>query len=236
MIDPITEQILMEAKAVDSLKKILPQIKAVLLKKDFKGMMRLSKQLPQKRNFKQIKSEAMRLPNFRQKYNEAKRAIKNSKVLDGSLEEPASLGVALVALNTGMKVSDIIKAGDKGVLQSSMILSLIPGGAFVGPIVTLVYFLIIISGLLIIGHGVIVPAAAILAKGIGYILSVIGNGFKGIWTVVSSHTEVGVTKTDVVNTLLGTKIQPDTFESIGKAMETKAPAGSTASMFFKRKR
>ena len=232
MIDPITEQILMEAKVIDSLKKILPQIKTVLLKKDFKGMMRLSKQLPQKRNFKQIKSEAMRLPNFRQKYNEAKRAMQNSKVLDGSLEEPAAVGVALVALNTGMKVSQIIKVGEKGVLQSSIILNLIPGGAFIMPIAGLVYFLIIISALLVVGHTVIGPAATIFAKGAAYLLSIIGSGFAAIGKIGLKQAGVPTTKTDVVNSLLGTNIQPDTFEQIGKAMETTPPG----SVMFKKKR
>jgi hypothetical protein len=223
MIDPITEHILMEAKAIDSLKRIIPQLKSSILKKDFRGMISLSNKLPQKKNFKQLKQEVMRLPNFRQKYAEAKKAISRSKVLDKSVHEPASVAIAIVGLSSSAKISEIIKTGEKGVLQSSMILNLIPGGAFIVPIIKLSFFIIVITTILITAGNVVIPALVAFVKGIGYILSIIGKGLAAIGKVGAGLVGDKVTFTDGVNAALGTTIQPGTLEAIGKAMETTPP-------------
>lgn len=233
MVDPITGHILLEAEAIESLKRVLPQLKSVLLKKDFKGMITLAQKLPQKKNFLQLKQEVFRLPNFRQKYEEAKKAIQRSKVLDSSVHEPASVAVAIVALTTTNKVSDIINTGEKGILQSSMVLSLIPGGAFIEPIIKLTFFTIIITGILITGGKIVVPALMTFIKGVGYVMSLIAKGLMAIGKVGAGLVDDHTTFTDVVNSSLGTNIQPDTFEQIGQAMHTRPPG--TAGLFWKRK-
>ena len=241
MIDPITEQILMEAKIIDSLKRMLPQLKSVILKKDFKGMIKLANKLPRKKNFKQLKQEAMRLPKFRQKYNEAKKAISRSKALDPSVHEPASVAIAIVAVSTSLKVSQIIKEGEKGVLQSSMILNLIPGGLFIVPILKLTLFVIAITSLLIVAGDIVIPAVKILWKAAVHILSIIGNGlltigkYGGEKVADKVITKAGekITVTDVINTALGTTIKPDTFEAIGQAMHSTPPG---VAGLFKRKK
>jgi hypothetical protein len=235
MIDPITEQILLEAKVIESLKKIIPQLKNVILKKDFKGMSRIAKQLPQKKNFSQIKQGASKLPNFRQKYNEAIRAVEKSKVLDPSVYEPAAVAIAIVSLSSNNKVSEIIKTGDRGVLQAGLITSLIPGGVFIVPILKLSFFIIIITSILIVGGDVVIPAFMAFAKGIGYLLSILGNGFMAMGRLAAEGLGIAdTTTTDVVNGLLGTTIEPDTFEQIGQAMQIRPPG--TAGLFFKRKK
>lgn len=233
MVDPITGHILLEAEAIESLKRVLPQLKSVLLKKDFKGMITLAQKLPQKKNFLQLKQEVFRLPNFRQKYEEAKKAIQRSKVLDSSVHEPASVAVAIVALTTTNKVSDIINTGEKGILQSSMVLSLIPGGAFIEPIIKLTFFTIIITGILITGGKIVVPALMTFIKGVGYVMSLIAKGLMAIGKVGAGLVDDHTTFTDVVNSSLGTNIQPDTFEQIGQAMHIRPPG--TAGLFWKRK-
>ena len=67
MIDPITEQILIENQSMKMLKKYIPAMKKAIVRKDLRGMGRLASMLPEV-NIKSVKRFASRMPDFRKNY------------------------------------------------------------------------------------------------------------------------------------------------------------------------
>jgi hypothetical protein len=188
MIDPITEQILFEEAGFAALKTVTDKIEKSLKKGDIKSVERISNKLPSA-NLNQVKMRASKkFPKFRQKYDEVKRIIKNSKILDPSIYEPASVAVAIVAASTDMKVSEVLSRGEKGIPQGKILSLLIPGIGFVGPILKLAFFIIaLISIFSIAGIGLGAAASAAWKAG-GFLLSMLSNSISAISKIALVQT------------------------------------------------
>jgi hypothetical protein len=179
MIDPITEQILLEDLGISSLKAIANKIETALRKGDFKTLERINDKLPSA-NMNQIKMRASKFPKFRQKYDEVKRIIKNSKVLEPEIHEPASVAIAIVAASTDMKVSDVLARGEQGLVQGKLLSLIIPGAGAIGPIVKLIFFIIILIPIFsAAGVGFGAAMSAVWKMG-GFLLAIIKNALTGV--------------------------------------------------------
>jgi hypothetical protein len=185
MIDPITEQILFEQAGLSALKTIGKQIEQALKKGDAKSIKRLTDKLP-KININQIKMRASKsFPKFRQKYDEIKRIIKNSKILDPSIHEPASVAIAVVAASTDMKVSDVLKRGEQGLVQANIASLLIPGAGLAGPVIKLIFFIIILIPIFAVAGISFTSAVSAVWKMGGYLLGLINNALQGVWHLMT---------------------------------------------------
>jgi hypothetical protein len=107
MVDPVTEQILMEAQVIDSIKKIVPMLKSALNRKDTKMLKKISKQLPKRKPLVQLEKEAaQKFPNFRENYKKAQREVVKSKHAKG-IERPVAFITAIATTVTKKPTSEI---------------------------------------------------------------------------------------------------------------------------------
>ena len=170
-MDPITEEILMEAKIIDAIKKIVPTAKNAVMKGDAKTMERISKSLP-KKDVRTIEKEALKkLPGFREKYKNMQRMMIRNPNAKG-IENPAALiGAVAISMSDNvtpdmivMKLSDAAKNAQKMVF-------------FPGDVAILKLILLIIGVLLIYvtSGAVILPAVQYLFTGMSMLLGLLGK-------------------------------------------------------------
>jgi methyltransferase-like protein len=100
MVDPVTEQILMEAEVIDAINKIVSAIQGALKSRNPETLKKIAKNLPRKKSFPEIEKEAMRkLPGFKENYIKAQREMIKNKEAKG-IERPAALVTAVAATIT----------------------------------------------------------------------------------------------------------------------------------------
>ena len=210
MIDPITEDILVEAKIIDSMKKIVPMAKQALMKGDVKLMKRIASRLPQK-TFKEVEKEAMRkLPGFRNKLKEAQRFALKSREAKG-LEEPLAIAGAIVATITQTKTKDVMsKFSD--VARDAQKLILFPGDI---KVLKLILFIIAIALIYFTKGAVILPAIQYTFAGAALLMALLGKLLSG----AASMIEIGRDK------------GPEAMEAMKNAMQDMDIPG-TAGMYF----
>ncbi len=250
MIDPITEHILLENQAMNSLKRYMVHMKKAAARKDIKAVAKLSKMLPET-SLKSTKRFGSKLPNFKKKYEEAKKAVKRNRILDPEIHEPASVAVAIVAATSNKTVSEIMNVGTAGISQGYVTLLLPLAGKFALPLIKLGFFTLIIMSIYVTGGQIIVPAFTGLFKTIGYLLGLVGKAFKGAGTILSKTTDQSKVEKaiDQVNDMMSTNLKPPKVigldpklaEKMKEAGEAFGPFGGehlpgTAGLFFKTKK
>jgi len=255
MIDPITEQILIENQSMKMLKKYIPAMKKAIVRKDLRGMGRLASMLPEV-NIKSVKRFASRMPDFRKNYEEAKKAITRSHTIDPEVIEPATVALALVASSTNKTCSEVLKRGVVGMPQGKILSLLLPAGSqFVVPLFKLNFFILAIMSIYVTGGDIIVPAVTGFFKVIGYLLGMVGKSFKAIGKLLqSAGTSEGKTEKaiDQINDMMGTNLMPpkvfglspelkEKMLTAGVEFGSKLPWGGehlpgTAGLYFKTKK
>ena len=251
MIDPITEQILLEDRALKSLRMFMTNMKTAISRKDIRKVARLSNMLPEI-SLKSLKKWAIRLPNFRKNYDKAKRAVRSSKIFDKQVEEPASVVVAVIASSTNKTCAEVLKRGVVGMPQAKVLSMILPPGSqFVVPLLKLNFFVLAAMSVYITGGDIIMPAVVSVFQAIGYLLGLAGKGFKAIGHVLSKTTDQKTTEQAVedINKMLGTDLappkvlglKPELVEKMKQAGVEFGPMGGehlpgTAGLFFKTKK
>ena len=209
MIDAITEQLLLEDRAIRMLKYFVPKMKQAVQRRDIKKIALLGKTMPTTK-LKSVKAWASKLPNFREKYEEAKRAVVRSNILDPQVHEPAIVAVAIVSSTTNKPCSDIMRMGTAGMPQGKIIESLIPGGVFIMPLLKLSIFILALLPFYIIGKPVVDTAAGGLLKIVGHLFALAGSGIKSIFYAISNTAQQKSLDNAVnsINNSLGTNLFP----------------------------
>lgn len=245
MIDPITERMLHENAMLRSFKVIGQQFESALRRGNMSAIEKISNKLP-KENLNQIKMRSSKkFPKFRQKYDEAKRIIRNSKILEPEIHEPAVVAIAIVSSATNMKVSDVLSRGEAGLVQGKILSLLIPGFGLIGPIVKLAFFIIILIGVLSAAGVGISAAFSALSKAASFLFAILGNAGSAISKIAKYISPEGVEK--VASAAGETHSNMSTIQSLASAFNHANKAldlqvdpgvnpGGVAGMFFKVKK
>jgi hypothetical protein len=187
MIDPITEQILLEAKIIDSIKKIAPTAKNAILKGNVSAMKSIANRLPQK-NFKEVEKEATRkLPNFRQRYKDMQRVMMRNIDAKG-IEQPAALIGAIAATLSNSVTPDVVSMKLSEAAKDAQKLVFFPGDVMV---LKLSLFVIAILLIWVTKGAVILPALQYLFVGTAFLLSLLGKLLKGAAAIIEAGREHG---------------------------------------------
>lgn len=171
MVDPVTEQILMEAKLLDSMKRIVPMLKSALTRKDVKMVNRIRKQLPKGKKISVLEREAQqKFPDFRENYKKAQREVVKLRTAKG-MERPVAFVTAIATTVTKKPTSEIT---DKFEQASAMTQRevLFPGDVQLLKLILFIIFILLVFA----------------TEG-----AVIGVMYKGlVWCVVSLFGLVGI--------------------------------------------
>ena len=175
MIDPITEQILLEAKIIDIAKKIVPIAKNALMKRNIGAMKKVAKILP-KKGFSEVEREAIKkIPGFRQKYKDMQRVMIKNRDAAG-IEEPAALIGAVAATISDSITPEIISMKLSEAAKNAQKLIFFPGDTV---LVKLLLFLIAILLIYVTSGAIILPALQYLFVGLSFLLALLGKLFDG---------------------------------------------------------
>lgn len=187
MIDPITEQILMEARIIDTAKKIVPIAKNALMKRNTSAMRKVAKILP-KKNFSEVEKEAIKkIPGFRQKYKDMQRIMIKNRDAAG-IEQPAALIGAVAATISDNVTPEIISMKLSEAAKNAQKLIFFPGDT---ALVKLLLFLIAILLIYVTSGAIILPALQYLFVGLSYLLALLGKLFSGTADLIDATRESG---------------------------------------------
>ncbi len=171
MIDPITEQVLLEAKIIDAVKKIAPIAQNAVMKGNIKVMRRIAKSLPSK-SVNEIEKEAMKkLPGFKQKYKDMQRAMLRNRDAKG-IEHPAALIGAIAATLTDNITPETISLKLSEATKNAQKLIFFPGDV---KILKLILFLLAILLIYVTRGAVIMPALQYLFVGLSFLMALLSK-------------------------------------------------------------
>ncbi len=174
-MDLITEQILLEAKIIDAVKKIAPTAQNAVMKGNINVMKRIAKSLP-KKDFSQVEKEATRkLPGFRQKYKDMQRIMIKNVDAKG-IEIPAAIVGAVGATIIGDINPDLISLKLSEATKNAQKRTLFPGSA---KIVTLILFLIAILLITVTRGEIFTSALTYLFAGVSLLMALLGKLLEG---------------------------------------------------------
>lgn len=204
-MDPITEQILLEAKIIDSIRKIAPTATNAVMKGNANIMKKIAKSLPSK-DFKTVEKEAMKkLPGFREKYKNMQRAMARNRYAKG-IENPAALiGAVAITLSSNvtpemiaMKLSDATKNAQK--------LIFFPGDT---KILKLILFLLMILAIYVTKGAVILPAIQYLFTGMSLLMSLLSNLLTGAAKIIEVGRDKGPEAIERIKNAMDVVMGPD---------------------------
>lgn len=173
MNDIITEEILMELKIADAIKKITSQSRMAVMKKDTKMMSKIADSVPQKKNIKQIEKEASMIPGFRKKYAEAIKITNRDRQFDQIIKKPAALAIGLVSTMSNEEPSKVAGSISEATKNAQKFVY-IPSFAMI----KLILFVVIILSIYVTKGAIILPALSILLKGGALVLALLGKIMK----------------------------------------------------------
>jgi hypothetical protein len=143
MIDPVTEQVLMEAQIVDSIKRIVPMLKTALTRKDTKMLKKVSKQLPKHKGLAKLEKEAaQKFPNFRENYKKAQREVVKLKHARG-IERPVAFVTAIATTVTKKPTSEITDKLSEAAVEAQKAI-LFPGDVQLVKLILFIIFVLLV--------------------------------------------------------------------------------------------
>jgi hypothetical protein len=215
-MDIFTEHILLEAKIIDSVKRIIPTAQNALMKGDFKTMKRIAKRIP-KKDFYTAEKEAMKkLPRFRENYKNMQRLMVRNPNVKG-IENPAAL-VAAVAVSISDNVTPeliIVKLSE--VTKNAQKLIFFPGDI---KLLKLMLFIMVLLLVYTTKGAIVFPALQYLFAGISILMGLLAKLFTGAADMIAYGRDHGP---EVSNALAALK------QGMDDAISTTPPG--TAGLF-----
>lgn len=177
-MDKVTKYLLIHESTVDkltnSLKVILPNVQASLLKVNINMMKKIASRLPHK-NIKDVEKDAIRqIPGFKNNLAEAKIKLTRTKIFDNYTQKPAAIVVALVSSTTKNSVEDVIKKGEIGVRNSKLLP--IPGYF---TLIKLGLFATFIAGMFLSDGAILMPTVQLALKAMGLLFATLSSILTG---------------------------------------------------------
>jgi hypothetical protein len=206
-MDPITEQILLEAKIIDSIRKIAPIAKNAVIKGNVNTMKRIAKSLPSK-DFKTVEKEAMKkLPGFKEKYKNMQRMMIRNPDAKG-IEQPAALIGAVAAVLTDNVTPELIVMKLSEAAKNAQKLIFFPGDI---KLLKLILFLLAILAVYATRGAVVLPAVQYLFTGMSFLASLLAKMLGGAAKIIEVGRDRGpeavASVKSIFNDIMGALLQ-----------------------------
>jgi hypothetical protein len=186
-MDPITEQILLEAKIIDSIKKIAPTVQNAIMKGNVSVIRSIADKLPQK-DLGYVEKEAIKkLPGFREKYKEFQRMMIRNPYAK-NIENPAALVGAIAASLSDHITPDIVNMKLSEAAKNAQKLIFFPGDT---KLLKLILFIVAILLIYVTKGAIILPALQYLFTGMSLLMALLGKLLSGAATVIEVGREQG---------------------------------------------
>jgi hypothetical protein len=197
-MDHITEEILLEARIIDSIKKIVPIAKNAILRGNVNVIKRIGSSLPNK-DFKTVEREAMKkLPGFREKYKNMQRLMIRNPHAKG-IENPAALVGAVAATLSDNISPELIVMKLSEATKNAQKLIFFPGDV---KLLKLILFLLAILAIYATKGTIILPAVQHLFTGMSFLAALLGKMLSGAAELIKMGRDEGPEILDAVKSTM----------------------------------